>query len=278
MRVLLTGANGRLGIYVQEELLAAGHDLLSVDLRRRGDEAAPVRVVDLLDRSVGYQITEGVDAVVHLGNHPDGGRIDAQRTYVENVSMNAHVFQAAAEQGVRKLIFASSVQAIAGSRRGDAPSVLSYLPMDGDQPACPTNTYGLSKQTGEIMCAYYARNYAMQCIAIRFPWMAVAEEVRRQHPRAERPAPYDQGFHCLHYRDAARLIVATLAADLPGYRCYLPSAPGNRTEYAAAELHRRFFADVPLRDGVDELEDLVDIARITAETGWRPQEAMDPVA
>ena len=67
-----------------------------------------------------------------------------------------NVFQAAAESGVRKIVYASSIQAMAGSRWGqnDTQPGVPYLPLDGETPQHPGNHYALSKCTGEMQLGY----------------------------------------------------------------------------------------------------------------------------
>ena len=139
MKVLLTGAAGRIGFAVAQHLSGAGFDVRAADKVYRGDLPAPLEVVDLLDREVCYRLLEGVEAVVHLANHPGPRRDDPQKLYNENVSMNMNVFEAAAQMGVGKIVFASSIQAMTLQRRerdGESlpPSKLAYLPLDGDSP------------------------------------------------------------------------------------------------------------------------------------------------
>ena len=75
MRVLVTGAAGRLGSHTCHHLVAQGHDVVAADSQYRRDLPVPLRMVDLLDRTAAYGLVEGCQAVVHLANHPDMGRV-----------------------------------------------------------------------------------------------------------------------------------------------------------------------------------------------------------
>ncbi len=274
MNITVTGAAGKLGEPTCRALVEAGHQVRGVDQRTRPDLAVPVEVVNLLDREACYRILEGADAVVHLANHPTDYGPDKQRILRENVAMNTHVFQAAAELGVSNIVFASSIQAIgAGRREGDNWSpTLAYLPIDGDLPARPTNIYGVSKQLSEEMLRYYAREFDMTCTALRFPYLS--REVPRRE-RDDRPVPtfnINEGWSYLTLADAGALIAAILAAPLTGFRIYSPAARPNRSGRPFTELVDTFFKEIPLRRPLDSLEGFFDISRITEETGWVPRD------
>src|SRR5690606_25277279 len=112
-----------------------------------------VEVGDLCDEYFAHRVVEGVDAVVHLANHPNPvSGPTPQRLLADNVAMNVNVFQAAALLGVRCLVFASSVQAMIRRDRPvhGPPFPIPYLPLDGDLPPNPgLSTYGISKEFGE---------------------------------------------------------------------------------------------------------------------------------
>ncbi len=282
--VLVTGAGGYLGSEVCRTLVDEGFEVRGADLSYRRDLAAPLTVVDLLRPDAVYNVTVGCDAVVHLANHPRPGRLPPQQLYGENVRMNMNVFQAAADVGVEQILYSSSVQAFAGNRQHDEldrPSSLAYLPIDGDMPACPGNSYALSKQAGENQLRYFARlNPGMACAAIRFPLLLserylgwIREHIRRHHRhRRGRWGNLDEGFSYLALSDAAGLVAAVLRGAEPGYHQLFPAAPDNMLGMDVAEAVEQFYPDVPCKVPLDEMTSLVDIGAITEQFGWEPQE------
>lgn len=274
MKVTLTGAAGRVGSAVCGELAKAGHELRAVDKVVRRDLPVRVEPVNLLDRVACYGVLEGAEAVVHLANHPTVRGGDAQQVFNENVAVNMNVFQAAAELGVQKIIFASSVQVISGrlfERDPDSCCLLPYLPADGDVPANPGNPYALSKHVSEVMLEYFARHHAMSCIAVRFPLMVTPEMAARWRRNPGRPiSGHDEAHAWLYPADGGTLVEAILRASLPGFRVYLPSARSTGFSEPAAETIRERFAGIPLRQPLEQITSLVDISRITEETGWVP--------
>ncbi len=214
MKVLVTGAAGKLGSATCQVLIENGIEVVATD--RRADTSLPfhIRVADLVDREICYELVDGVDAVVHLGNHPTQYAGDAQRVFGENCTMNINVFQAAFERGVRKIVFASSIQAITGERPwrdGEfAPSSLPYLPLDGDVPANPGNHYAASKAAAETLLKYFSTYRQISAVAIRFPMLWRTETFSTyRHPieLARNSGNLDEVFSILSLADAGRLIL-----------------------------------------------------------------------
>ena len=174
----------------------------------------------------------------------------------------------------------SAVQVIAGDRHphhdGEMqPSELPYLPLDSDTPPNPCNSYALSKRLGEMMLEYFTRNFEIDTIAVRFPWLAGR---RWMHHIRHANSYYDEGFSYLSCEDAAELIAAMLRAKLPGHRIYFPAACTPSSELPIPTIIDRFFKGVPLRKPVEQLTSLVDISRIEKETGWSPKDNLTNAA
>ncbi len=245
----------------------------------------PFVVADLAVREAAYALVEGMEAIVQLGNIPNAGRTDAQTTYTLNTAANIHVFHAAAESEVRRIVFASSVQVVSGTRKlgDDAPSVLPHLPFDGELPPCPGNTYALSKQAGETALAYYTRMHGLHSVAFRFPWLVsqeiidglrAREDGKSIHSRLAGSANPDEGLSFLRFEDAASLIEAALLRAPCGYRCYMPAHPSGRLHaLLPSEIARRHFPGVPHKRDLDAIGSLFHLDEIEANLGWRPAEA-----
>ena len=284
-RVLVTGAAGRLGRAVVTTLHEAGYDVVAADQTYNSDLPVRTHVVDLRNALSIYPIIEGCQAVAHLANHPNAyAGPSPQQLYTDNVAMDMNVFQAAAHVGARKLIFASSVQVFAGERHGEdaeaKPSVLPYLPLDGDLPTCARNAYALSKEAGEAQLRYFvALDPQLSCTSLRFPsllnarWLEYIRRGRtgRRHMHDRFGSP-DEGFSYLTTGDAGRLVQAILEKQTPGYHQLFPATSDALQEMPAAEIIPRFFARVPLRVPIDQMQSLVDTSKITQTLGWQPQE------
>ena len=274
MKIVVTGAAGHLGAPVCRRLAADGHEVCGADQRYRGDLPGRFEVVDLLDPIACYRLLQGGDALVHLANHSSLKWAGPLTVFTENMRMNANMFQAAADLGVKRVIFASSIQVIDGAPAAGEQIVLpAYLPLDGDAPAHPDNLYALSKSLSEHLLAYHALRTPLTGIAIRFPGishprMLAPDSTTWIDPRqAER---LRDAFALLHIEDAVSLVSALVAADLPaGFRRYLPASPGDLMGMSAQDVIRTYFPAVPLRQPIEQIERLVDPTALERDTGWK---------
>ncbi|OGV59370.1 MAG: hypothetical protein A2X45_22090 [Lentisphaerae bacterium GWF2_50_93] len=284
MKILLTGASGNLGSAVCRKLHEDGFEVVATDQIMKKDLPVRLKVADLRDRIVCYELMEGADAIVHLAAHPNDGYPIKQELLNDNTSFTMNLLHAAYESGIRKFLFASSIQAMVRMRRigedGTIPqSRLKYLPADGEVPADPDNVYGLSKQLCEQMLKFYAQEKGMSCIAFRFPFLYNPEFLkfyRRYHiswkAYMNQQGNLEECFASLSVNDAARLIAAVLRKDLPVYRCYFPAIPNPIADEEVSVLLDKYYKGVELRKPVSEIKSLVDISRITGDTGWTPED------
>jgi len=278
MRVTITGAAGGLGSATGKVLHEAGIEVVGLDRVSRDDLPFKVHIVDLCDAEAVKPHVQGIDAVMHFGNHTDHRAGRELIVYSDNVKMNMNVFWQAHEAGCGKMMFASSIQVVS-SVPNYYKSKPVYLPLDSDTPARVCNEYALSKHAGEDMLQWLADMHGVSAVSFRYPYMQSAEKFRKlfaERDESDLNNGWDEvlAFSYMSYEDAGTLALATLRADLPGHRCYLPASQKRFTKATNAALIERFYPDVPLKKTVAEIGEgsLVDITRITAETGWIPRD------
>src|SRR2546421_616905 len=113
-RVLVTGSTGSIGQPLIGYLQERGHSVRGF-ARRATPGLSDYVVGDLSDKDAVRKAIDGVDTVVHLGAYPNPADfIDV--LLGPNVVGLYYVCEAAVEFGVRRLILASSVQAITGHK------------------------------------------------------------------------------------------------------------------------------------------------------------------
>src|SRR5262245_24670308 len=127
-RVLLTGADGYIGVRLGDHLIRSGFDVVGLDsgfhrvgwLYPSADLRPAMRTRDIRQIEVGD--LEGFDAVVHLGevsNDPVGA-LDEGVTYRINHEGTVRLAQRAKQAGVRRFVQMSSCSVYGAS--GDRPS------------------------------------------------------------------------------------------------------------------------------------------------------------
>jgi UDP-glucose 4-epimerase len=188
----MTGAAGRIGRAVSS-VLAARWKLVLTDLRV-GDGVA---VCDTTDLEACRAAFAGADAVVHLAADPNPSA-GWDVLLPANVVGAYTVAQAAMDVGVRRLVLASSLQAVSG--------VPASVQVRGDDQARPANLYGASKAWAEAVGSWVAAASGTSVVALRIGYFAV------ERPAAGAVTPLERAAW-LSGRDAAELIRAAVEAD-----------------------------------------------------------------
>ena len=163
MRVVITGAAGRIGIQMVEELSEA-YELCLIDrvrLPRRKSVVADLaqnhrgplgRTWWRFGRASWIDSFGGADVVLHLAADV---RNDApwDSVYVDNIEATWNVLKAAAKHRVPRVVFASSNWAVKALERQLAPACYAQdgPKIGSDISPYPLRPYGLSKAFGELM-------------------------------------------------------------------------------------------------------------------------------
>jgi nucleoside-diphosphate-sugar epimerase len=277
--VLITGASGRLGEFVLDELCAHGAARV-LDLRPPHRDDVPYVQGDVTDLDTVRAALPGCDAVVHLAAIDLGVPATPERYFGVNVMGTWNVLQAAREAGIRKVVLASSISAIGvGEMREDFPP--RYLPVDEDHPCEPVHPYGISKRVVEEVARGFARA-GMSVICLRPTAVAVPSHLPRMLPRARDPdhrwlASYVTGA------DAARAFRLALDYEGAAFDVFLLSAADSCTAQPTLERARRLFGHLPaVRDPArferEPRASMIDASRARERLGWAPTSSWPELA
>ena len=144
MKVLITGATGFIGSHLCLHLLALGHEVTAVtrsaDSVSTGSIPRSQTIVVPDITAINPSHLAGIDVVIHLAGVAHDYGIDQSEFERVNVEGTRHLAQCCVEASIRKLVFLSSVKAI-------AENSIAPLRIDG-QPA-PQDDYGKSKLAAE---------------------------------------------------------------------------------------------------------------------------------
>ncbi|MFJ3227390.1 NAD-dependent epimerase/dehydratase family protein [Streptomyces sp. NPDC086783] len=163
--VLLTGAAGGLGTLMRGLLPRYGYQLRLLDLRPVDGEPDAI-TADLSDRTALREAVRGVDAVVHLAGISLEASFD--KILKANIEGTYNLYEAALEEGVRRIVFASSNHAVGFTPRprGEAPLDPGAL-IPVDTPRRPDTFYGLSKSFGEDLAQFYWDKHGLETVSVR---------------------------------------------------------------------------------------------------------------
>jgi nucleoside-diphosphate-sugar epimerase len=269
-RICVTGASGRAGRVTVKELLAHGYDVVATDVAApREDLGVPVLRADLTDYGQTVEVLQGVDAVVHLANIPAPGILTPVTTFTANTAMNYHVFTAAAQAGLRRVVWASSETTL--GLPFDTPP--RYAPVDEDHYPHPTSSYALSKVTAETLAEHFATWSGISFIGLRFSNILGPDDYALFPERCWKD-PHQRKWNLWGYideRDAAMASRLALEADVSGSGAYIIAAADTVMDRPSTELLREVFPDTPLTRDVGEYDTLLAIDRARDDLGFTPQ-------
>ena len=115
--------------------------------------------IDISEYSQMLKACEGIDTIVHLAADPSPAAEFYETLLPLNIIGGYNGFQAAAEEGCRRIVFASSVNAVLGYR--------GKTTTDWDVPVFPQNVYGATKCWGEALARVYSDQHDLSCICVR---------------------------------------------------------------------------------------------------------------
>lgn len=180
MRVLITGAAGRIGTWVTDAVLGRGHSVRAFVLpgdraRWAGHPDVEVAEGNLEDPQSVAAAVEGMAAVVHLAGALTSRGCTDRQFIDHNITGTFNLLIAARDRaaGMRRFIYASSDAVYWAG--GAAPA--SYLPVDELHPRLPGTVYGTSKVCAEELCLSFMRQTGLPVTIARFSATADAEEL-----------------------------------------------------------------------------------------------------
>ena len=167
--VLVTGGAGFIGSNLIRALLVRGDSVRVIDnfstgMRRNLDEvASDIEVVEGELRSYErvHNAVRGVEVVFHQGALPSVPRSlqDPLTTSAVNVEGTLNVLLAARDEGVRRVVFASSSSVYGSS---------GVLPRIESQAPDPISPYAVAKLAAERYCVSFHRVYGLETVTLRY--------------------------------------------------------------------------------------------------------------
>jgi uronate dehydrogenase len=202
VRVLVTGASGRIGSAFAASVVGGDLGIVRADLTDRDPGSPfPFLPLDVTDRRACREACRGVDAVLHLAADPAPDADFASSVLPLNIVGTHNMATGAVASGVRRFVFASSVQAVEG-----------YPPdhqvREADPPR-PANDYGVGKAFGEALCASLSARSSATFVAVRIGNYDPAA------PGAD--ATFRDRTAWLSPRDAHQLLGLALTRDIDGF-------------------------------------------------------------
>src|SRR5215213_889277 len=174
MRILVTGARGKVGSATVAALADAGHDVTATDMGRPRFESdadgVPYRQGDLTDAGDAFALIRGHDAVIHAAAIPDPEHNPAHVVFANNLTATFNVVEAAVRFGVPRVVVLSS-ETVPGFFFPERPFLPDYVPVDEQHPVRPQDPYATAKHFGEQLMDAAVRRSDLTGISIRPSWV-----------------------------------------------------------------------------------------------------------
>lgn len=248
MRIAITGGVGRLGRYVVRALASYAPRVL--DIAAPANPPPDFHQVDVRDLNALRPALRGIEVVVHLGAIDRSFATDDAATMQVNALGTWNVFEAARQEGVRRVVHCSS-SSVTGIDASNPTLPPDYLPIDETHPTRATDAYGISKLCGEKIAEGFSRR-GLEVIVIRPVFVAFAEMVgfmMGQPGPAGRvePMPYLRAY--VTPEDCARGFAAAVEVDYAGYEVFFLAADDCFSpEPTVTRMETQYGAEIPVRD------------------------------
>lgn len=248
-RILVTGMSGLIGSAFREAM-ADQHELSA--LNRSEVAGVPTTRASLDSLDAIRPAFEGREAVVHLAAKISDsyGWDDLLAT---NVIGTRNVFEAAANAGVKRIVFASSGATVAGwellepykslveGRYDSVPKEFKLI--DESMAVRPRNLYASTKVWGEAIARHYADNFGLEIVCLRIGFAN----------REDKPANARQRSVWNSRRDVVNAIELALGAELPERFDVFFVLSNNRRAYRSLVKARRVLGFEPV-DSADDYQ------------------------
>lgn len=162
-RYLITGAAGNLARLLVERLQAAGKQVTGLDREPAAVPGVRFERADITDAARLAAIVDEVrpECVLHLASLLTlSSEADPAAAWRVNAAASIELLRAAAERGVRRFFFPSTIATYAGALPDPLPE---------DYPQWPATVYGVTKVAVERMGAYLWRTAGLDFRAVRLP-------------------------------------------------------------------------------------------------------------
>jgi nucleoside-diphosphate-sugar epimerase len=272
-RVVVTGGAGRLGRCVIGDLLQRDYEVTAVDILPAEGLECPFEQLDVSASDDVGSLLEGQDAVLHLGAVNGPQMASGPTTFRNNVMSTYNIVHAAAEQGLSKVVFASSLFTVGWA---EDPSCYwpQYVPMDEEHPLTPYEEYGLSKVIGEEICAACSRATGMPTVSLRITNVIQPDkqaEIPWPAPTVSEPVRFTL-WPYVTLQDAADACRLALEAETTGHEAFFIAARDIRFNAPTRELLQTFAPQVEIRGELVGTASVLSIEKARRVLGYEPKE------
>ena len=168
MKVLITGAGGKVATAVRRELAEHGHELRLMDLRAVDEPEGEMVIGSITRRADVAKAVAGMEAVVQLVLSPDW---NAAEGFEINIAGTYMLLEEALTAGVQRAVCTSSLSVYAGPKSPERRGITEEVPtVPGGGP------YTLMKIFEEHIVQYFAEEKGLPATVLRLTGPLTAAE------------------------------------------------------------------------------------------------------
>jgi nucleoside-diphosphate-sugar epimerase len=265
-KVVVTGGNGKTGMWVVKEFLNNNYEVLSADINITQDPGCKTVKVDLKNLGQVYGILAGADAVVHIAAIPRPKGYTSDVVYENNVMSTYNILEAASNLGIKKVVLASS-ESVYGLGYGGPV----YVPMDEEHPLTPVDSYALSKIINEKTAEMFNRKTGMQIVSLRIGNVMEEEDYLR-FPKFTASGRKNILWSYIDARDVASACRLAIEKDNLGAVVLNIAADDTSMDIKSKELMAEHYPNVTdFRAPLDGYETLLSNKKAKELLDWTPK-------
>ncbi|KUO66300.1 MAG: epimerase [Gracilibacter sp. BRH_c7a] len=272
MKVVVTGAAGKIGRWVVRRIMDAGHEVIASDRKLREESASDYFIqADLRDYGQAMQLFKNSDAVIHLANIPTDVRNTPQAIFENNMIVNFNVFEACKDWKIKKIVWASSETVM-----GFPFSVneLSYLPIDEEHPVHVKSSYAMAKLLTEQLAGMFHGLTGQQIIGLRFANIYEPDEyahISTHWTDAEKDKQKMNVWAYCDVRDAAQACLLAVEKENLGSDIFHITALDTILPDRSEDLIKRFFPTIALKRPLKDFDTCMANDKARQILGYNPE-------
>jgi nucleoside-diphosphate-sugar epimerase len=285
-RIVFTGGSGKAGKYAIEYLLAQGHEVLNLDLKKLNNPKVHTLITDLTDSG---QVLNGLtthfgyggydngappqppDAVVHFAAIPAILMEPDNKTYHNNVMSTYNVLEVALKLGVRKIIIASS-ETTYGVCFAEGDKDYKKFPLEEDYEIDPMDSYGLSKLVNEQTARAFAARYKADIYALRIGNVIEPHEYDRFPGFVTNPETRKRNaWTYVDVRDLGQIVDLCVDKIGLGFQVFNAVNDTITSNMPTAEFLAKQCPNVPITRKMEEFEGPLSNRKIKQVLGFKEQ-------
>jgi len=253
MKIAITGARGTVGKEVVKLCAERGFQTVQINRTDTENDGTPNTEMRTADAASSYdqckKSFEGCDAVIHLAAIPNPVGTHDSEVHNNNVNAAFNGLRAAAELGIKRFCYASSVNAI-GLAYAERPLEFEYFPIDEDYPQKPTDSYALAKQEAEAQAHAFANWFpGMKIACMRIHEVAPLKDVQQEHKEDWDGAGVKQLWGRVHPQATARacLLSVEKSDNFEGCQVFNVVADTTAQSTPSRELAAKYYPNAKIR-------------------------------